>query len=708
VPMANGAAFDSRDEEHNPRCYPKTRTDLVRQIDEWTRFGKEPIFWLKGMAGTGKSTVSRTIAQRFDKGMLAGSFFFKRGEIDRGNATKFFTTLAAHFAIRVPHVRRLARSALDADPRLPSKGLREQFKRLIWQPLTQLQDSQTFIIVIDALDECDRDEDIGVIIYLVARAKTLRHVRLRVFLTSRPELPVRLGFTQIRGDYQELVLHTIPRTTIEQDLRVFLIDELIKIRDEHNVDAFEDVKLPPDWAVAHIDSLVNMALPLFIYAATICRFIEDRAWSDPASQLQKILFYQVNFDGSEIDRLDSTYRTVLDQILAKKAGSARQCQINLFKSIVGPIVLLVEPPSGKALSELLNIPLAAIQGQLKLLHSVLSVPDTADAPIRTFHLSFREFLVNPLKQKDEFWIDSRAVHTRLATQCIQLLSKEDSLKKDICGLQDPGASRSEASQQTIDACIPSAIQYACLHWAHHLHLADDPIHSQDKVYNFLQYRFLYWLEVFCLLGRVQECIGILSTLQSIFQTGISIFLLDADRFLRNCISIVTDFPLQLYLSALIFAPESSIVKTQFSGEALTWIANAPTVASDWGLCIQTLEGHSLWLRSVAFAPDGRRLASGSGDKTIKVWNAQTGALLQTLEGHGGPVESVTFTPDGQRLASGSRDKTVKVWDTDTCALLQTLGGHSGRVDSVTFAPNGRRLASGSGDKMVKIWDAHTG
>ncbi|KAH7025212.1 heterokaryon incompatibility protein-domain-containing protein [Microdochium trichocladiopsis] len=201
VPMANRAAFDSRDEEHNPRCHQKTRTELVHQIDEWARFGKEPIFWLKGMAGTGKLTVSRTIAQRFDKGMLAGSFFFKRGEIDRGNATKFFTTLAAHFAIRVPHVRRLARSTLDADPRLPSKGLREQFERLIWQPLTQLQDPQTFIIVIDALDECDRDEDIRVIIYLFAREKTLRHIRLRVFLTSRPELPIRLGFTQIRGDY---------------------------------------------------------------------------------------------------------------------------------------------------------------------------------------------------------------------------------------------------------------------------------------------------------------------------------------------------------------------------------------------------------------------------------------------------------------------------------------------------------------------------
>ncbi|KAH1596333.1 hypothetical protein KXX44_006640 [Aspergillus fumigatus] len=348
LPLAKGAFFGSFEDQHEDECLPGTRTDLLQQVQEWGRSSDRCIFWLSGMAGTGKSTIARTVARSFkEDGILGASFFFKRGEGDRGSAAKFFPTIVKLLAVHIPQMTSGIQKAIHDDPAISGKSLREQFDKLMLQPLLtvdQVQASTTTVIVIDALDECDGEEDVEIILELLPKVEKATGMPIRFFLTSRPESPIRFGFDQIgQSDYQNTILQNLDDNIIKHDITLYLREEFSKIRLKRQR------VLPPGWpGEERIEALATMAVPLFIFAATVCRFVADKNWN-PEKRLQQFF---MNSSGSKMDR---TYRPILNQLITEDESDMDEL-VEEFHNIIGVIILLAAPLSLSALAELLEMP----------------------------------------------------------------------------------------------------------------------------------------------------------------------------------------------------------------------------------------------------------------------------------------------------------------------------------------------------------------
>jgi hypothetical protein len=519
LPVASGACFDSYEDDYATTCLSGTRTALLQQVSEWVRDPHaKPIFWLNGMAGTGKSTISRTVARSFaNEGLLAASFFFKRGESDRGSLRKLFTTLASEIVIRRPAVRPHIRKALEKDPGIVRKAVREQFETLIYEPLAQIDSSsateQAFTLVIDALDECDRDEDMKLVIGLFGRLKAIQSLRFKVFITSRPEVHVRLGFKAIEGTYQDLILHEIKDEIIYQDIFVFWEYHLHHIRQTYNSRFTEaEEQIPSHWPEqSDIHTLTKMAVPLFIFAATACRLISDWRFGDPDKMLEELLDRRRGGEGSD---LTETYLPVLRIMVKGLSPSDRQSFMEGFQKIIGTIIILAEPLSRHAISQLLEVPQRSVSRILDRMHSVLSVPESSRSPVRLLHLSFRDFLVetSETRNKHMFSISEESTHEALARQCVSIMKKH--LKQNILDHSLPEIPRSEINSLAIDDALPPELKYACLYWVHHLQESQTTLADGDLWSEFLMCHLLHWIEVLSLMGRAWELTAVIKNLRS--------------------------------------------------------------------------------------------------------------------------------------------------------------------------------------------------
>ncbi|CCO38054.1 Vegetative incompatibility protein HET-E-1 [Rhizoctonia solani AG-1 IB] len=336
------------------------------------------------------------------------------------------------------------------------------------------------------------------------------------------------------------------------------------------------------------------------------------------------------------------------------------------------------------------------------------------------------------------------------------------LRFNICDLPDSFVPDDEVEdlEDQIKSKISPALLYACRYWANHLTMSAPLSDVLAGLSEFLSNRLLFWMEVMSLkkelLAGVEGLLRIKRWLtgSASLPPGLTLFAEDAINFYTSyAASPAPRCTPHIYISLLPLCPQSSSVYTHYwprmqglldlrgslmdqrSTAALaTWnigseinsVAYSPDGsrvavgckdgsvsirnAYDGTLLAGPLQGHTYQVRSVVFSGDGRLVASGSDDCTIRVWDVRSGSLVAgPFQGHADWVNSVSFSLDSTRIVSGSFDRTIRVWRaTDGALLLGPLHGHTAGVNCVTVSPDGTLMASASDDKTIRLWHSHDG
>ena len=373
-------------------CLKGTRKEVLLQIEQWlTDEGDQRVFWLNGLAGTGKSTIAQTFAEvGFADGKLGASFFCSRDFEDRSNLQAIFPTLAFQLAYRYPRFREELLQVLEASPDVGRETLSSQIEKVIVRPFTATKIPT--LIIIDALDECKDKQPASAILSVLSR-----HVHkipeVKFFITGRPEPPIREGFRLklLRPITDVLKLHDIKRSSVDEDIKLYLRTYLIDIRETRS-----DCEFPEQWPSQYdLNILCKMAGGLFIYASTVVKFVASE-YHLPTERLDLII--ERSQGAAHEGGIDLIYTQILE-LAFHGAGTSEQALYFRLRSVVGAVLLVFHPLSRKE-HPLISPPLSVFStpcstsriarmslSGFSISHSLISSPTEPDARTVDFSLT---------------------------------------------------------------------------------------------------------------------------------------------------------------------------------------------------------------------------------------------------------------------------------------------------------------------------------
>ena len=493
------AQFNSHENENRQPCLQNTRVKILEEIRDWARStSRQCIYLLQGMAGTGKSTIALTVAHQLQELALhVASFFFKRGAGELARTRKLIPTVVHQMAYQSPSFREYVTAVIMKNPSLGrTASCSAQYEKLLIQPLRDLRSAERklhpVIILIDALDECDDEREIRTLLQLLATTEDLSLLGLRIFVTSRPEIPVRLGFREMPDIlFRSLALQDVPRSIVDGDIEMFVKDQLMNLRHERD--------LSIDWPQAtEVQKLASKAAGLFIFASTACNYIGGSNQADPRKRLEQVCS-TVTSNQLMTEELDQMYTIVVNgSVTGKLTEEEDQHFRRQFRRVVGSIILLYNPLSVLELHKLLldsdiESP-STINHILNPLQAVLNISSTDHQPIQLLHLSFRDFLLDNRRCKDpRFCVDESQIHNDLATSCLRLISS--SVPQNFT---QNFAEQKRAISDLKNALSP-AVKYACRYWVKHVQNAQITLYDNGFVHEFLKKDLLSWVQSMSLI-----------------------------------------------------------------------------------------------------------------------------------------------------------------------------------------------------------------
>ncbi|PYH88865.1 hypothetical protein BO71DRAFT_435338 [Aspergillus ellipticus CBS 707.79] len=522
LPYAKGAAFNSREREHEPFCLDGTRVDILKTIAEWADTPTKSILWLNGWAGTGKSTIARTVAREFDtQSRLAASFFFSGVDEQNGGgagqeADFFVTTVACQLANMDPGLKMKIEDVVRRYPLITTQTLSAQWRRLVLGPLVGFlegYDGRPMVVVVDALDLGPEEKDVGLIVRLLGGISDASEGRVLVLLVARPDASVREAIGCV--NHREVRLQDVPKAVIDADISLFVADEFEKIP--------KHVKKEIDWPwVMNISGIVADANGIFIWAEIACQHIRRARHRDIAADRK-------SKPQRELDRI---YADVFNRSISREWDESQRVKhCSSVRSILGAIFLLQVPVSAGALSSFLRR--EDVESVLENFHSILDIPTDPIQVIRLHHPSLRKYLFDKERCGSSYFLVEEDYHRRLVQKCLTVMS--EGLNEPQWAIPLPLGDQGKEGTEREMLHIPLELQYASCYWVYHAQHGKKKLLKEEKigemVNRFLQKYMLKWLSLLHVMGKVSMCVKMIERFESIVvgQSPVVTCLLDEAR-----------------------------------------------------------------------------------------------------------------------------------------------------------------------------------
>jgi WD40 repeat protein len=579
------------------------------------------------------------------------------------------------------------------------------------------------------MDECSEDSSGrpgGELLPLLLRGLLKLSGRVKLLLTSRaePEIIHMFDLASLGSQQTVMRLHDLDGDVVRSDIQTYLSRAFSDIATKHPTLALVNWPSPED-----MDILVNLADILFVFAATVVRFVATPK-QNPRARLEIMLARREARLASPYRFLDEIYLQVLRTSVHSEEKGDQETLCETLRTVMGSIVAVQRPLPAAVHAILLDRDPEDMELIVGLLSALLL--NQSGEPVRIFHPSFPDFIVNPQRCNDpRFQLSLPEHHLRLACGCLRLLNRY--LRYNMANMADPDVANSEIEDlddrllrgirqedDDMEPCLIQALFYAVRYWTVHV-VSSSTMHSEkllDPLSQFCDDHLLHWLELLSLIrGLAYSTQSNLLEVIRWFQKNqrcagdarvsrIGDLLHDTVRVLQAYAESIRSHALHSFHSAYLTMPQCSLLDTlaQANKPEMRHTLVSPR-AAHWGSCGPVLQAGSP-VSAVAFLPNRPLIVAGSTSGLLRVWSMVDFEEAAQLGGHKKEISSLAISLDGLQIVSGSRDWTMRVWDGQT---FQNLGlcEHEGQIWSVTFSPDGSLIASGSDDCTVWIWNARS-
>ncbi|CAE6444965.1 unnamed protein product [Rhizoctonia solani] len=680
-------------------CTENTRVAVLNALDSWSKDSSTTsVYWMSGMAGTGKTTIAATLSDTlFKRKQLGASFFCTRTSPECSSIDRVVPTLAYQLARYSRPFQAVLGRVLENDPDIGTRAISLQFERLIREPLLEIRNTvpNNTIIIIDALDEC-KDHG-GVKTLLDALFQHAPSLPVKFFFTSRPEPDIREEvLKQQEGKRDVFYLHDIEQSIVQADIELYLREEL----------AFMS---PAEYQIKH---LAQLAGNLFIYAATVIRYIRPgKKLADPQSRLELVLSTRSN-SKKQYAELDTLYTTILNAALDEDV--LEPTEMEYARNVLWTSVCAREPISMETLADIVEMDQGGVLAVLQSFLSVLHLYEK-EGRVSILHASFPDFMFNPERSGIHF-CDQKVYGQRLTVRCFAIMKAQ--LRFNIFGLESsflPDASV-PGVEERVSTLISPSLFYACRYWGDHIIPTAPSPPLVAAIEEFLSSRLLFWMEV---LNMTKTMITGIMELQSArlwllgdtnnTATKALALVGDAQSFVTSfsASSISLSTP-HIHISALPFCPSSSLISHNYRMHTRGLINPKGALFSNRSSALLAVREMPNPISCISASSDGTLIAIGDQTGMISVLNQRDGTPIKSFVGHEEQVECIVFSPDSIQFASSSLDSTLRCWSRNGSLVLGPLVGHKDGISSVAFSPDGKRVATGGRDCTVRLWNVKTG